>query len=81
MFFVHECWINSLNDHYKNTLMSPNNWKSKRLTREKNLELIGKTYEDFKENGASVEEMKPVFEHFKFPVRIYNCWGYKFFFV
>ena len=32
-----------------------------------------------KENGASVEEMKPVFEYFKFPVRIYNCWGYKFY--
>ena len=23
--------------------------------------------------------MKPVFEYFKFPVRIYNCWGYKFY--
>ena len=66
--FEDECWINSLNDHYKNTLMSPNKWKSKRLTRERVLELIGKTYEDFKENGASVEEMKPVFEYFKFPV-------------
>ena len=32
--FEDECWINSLNDHYKNTLMSPNKWKSKRLTRE-----------------------------------------------
>ena len=77
--FQDECWINSLNDHYKNTLMSPNKWKSKRLTREKVLELIGKTYEDFKENGASVEEMKPVFEYFKFPVRIYNSFGYKFY--
>ena len=77
--FEDECWINSLNDHYKNTLMSPNKWKSKRLTRERVLELIGKTYEDFKENGASVEEMKPVFEYFKFPVRKYNCWGYKFY--
>ena len=76
--FEDECWINSLNDHYKNTLMSPNKWKSKRLTREKVLELIGKTYEDFKEHGASVEEMKPVFEYFKFPVKIYNCWGYMF---
>ena len=59
--------------------MSPNKWKNKRLTRERVLELIGKTYEDFKENGASVEEMKPVFEYFKFPVRKYNCWGYKFY--
>ena len=59
--------------------MSPNKWKSKRFTREKVLELIGKTYEDFKENGASVEEMKPVFEYFKFPVKIYNCWGYMFY--
>ena len=30
------CWINTLTDHYKDTLMSENKWQSKRMTKEKN---------------------------------------------
>ena len=33
--------------------------------------------EEFRENGASVEDMKPVFEEFKLTVRLYNCIGQK----
>ena len=31
------CWINTLTDHYKDTLMSENKWQSKRMTKEKKL--------------------------------------------
>ena len=33
--------------------------------------------EEFKENGASVEDMERVFEEFKLTVRLYNCIGQK----
>ena len=33
--------------------------------------------EKFRENGASVEDMKPVFEEVKLTVRLYNCIGQK----
>jgi len=46
--------------------MGPNKWKSKRLMRERMLELPGKRDEEFLKNGASVEEMKPVFAYFNF---------------
>ena len=74
-----ECWINLLIDHYKDTLMSKNKWESKRLTREKILKLMNKTEEEFKENGASVEDMKPVFEEFRLSVRLYNCFSKRVF--
>ena len=35
--------------------------------------------EEFRKNGASVEDMKPVFEEFKLTVRLYNCLGQKVF--
>ena len=72
-----ECWINSLIDHYHNTLMNPKKWESKRMTREKVIKMIGKTEEEFKEHGASINDMMPVFEYFRFPVRIYSIVGQK----
>ena len=35
-----ECWINTLIDHYEETLMSSNKWESKRMTRDKILKLM-----------------------------------------
>ena len=72
-----ECWINTLIDHYEETLMSSNKWESKRMTRDKVLKLMNLNEEEFKQNGASVEDMKPVFEEFKLTVRLYNCIGQK----
>ena len=74
-----ECWINLLIDHYKDTLMSKSKWESKRLTREKILNLMNKTEEEFKEHGASVEDMKPVFEEFRLSVRLYTCFSKRVF--
>ena len=72
-----ECWINTLIDHYEETLMDTKKWESKRMTRDKVLKLMNITEEEFKEYGASVEDMKPVFEEFKLTVRLYNCIGQK----
>ena len=72
-----ECWINTLIDHYEETLMNTKKWESKRMTRDKVLKLMNLDEEEFRENGASVEDMKPVFEEFKLTVRLYNCIGQK----
>ena len=72
-----ECWINTLIDHYDETLMNTKKWESKRMTRDKVLKLMNLNEEEFRENGASVEDMKPVFEEFKLTVRLYNCIGQK----
>ena len=74
-----ECWINLMIDHYKDMLMSKNKWENKRLTREKILKLMNKTEEEFKENGAFVEDMKAVFEEFRLSVRLFNCLGRRVF--
>ena len=73
------CWINTLTDHYSETLMSKNKWQSKRMTRETILDLMNVTEEEFRKNGASVDDMMPVFEEFKLTVRLYNCLGQKVF--
>ena len=72
-----ECWINTLIDHYEETLMDNKKWECKRMTRDKIFKLMNVSEEEFKENGASVEDMKPVFEEFKLTVRLYNCIGQK----
>ena len=72
-----ECWINTLIDHYEETLMNTKKWESKRMTRDKILKLMNLNEEEFKENGASVEDMELVFEEFKLTVRLYNCIGQK----
>ena len=72
-----ECWINTLIDHFEETLMNTKKWESKRMTRDKVLKLMNLNEEEFRENGASVEDMKPVFEEFKLTVRLYNCIGQK----
>ena len=72
-----ECWINTLIDHYEETLMSSNKWESKRMTRYQILKLMNLHEEEFKDTGASVEDMQPLFEEFKLTVRLYNCIGQK----
>ena len=72
-----ECWINTLIDHYEETLMNTKKWESKIMTRDKSLKLMNLDEEEFRVSGASVEDMKPVFEEFKLTVRLYNCIGQK----
>ena len=48
------CWVNALNDFYGDTLMSEKT--RKRLTKERIIEIIGKS--DFIEKGASITDME-----------------------
>ena len=48
-----ECWINSLIDHYEETLMNTKKWESKRMTRNKVLKLMNLNEEEQREWGIS----------------------------
>ena len=69
------CWINTLTDYYKNTLMGDKKREKNKLTRESILKLINKTEDDFTTNGASLDDMTKVFEHFKIQVRVYDVFN------
>ena len=64
-----ECWINALNDFYGT---EP---RMKKMTRENVLRLIGETDEDFKTNGASINDMEKVFIEYRISARIFDCLG------
>ena len=69
-----ECWINALYDHYSQTLMKHKRGSlAKNLTREKILQSIGLTDEEFSKNGASINQMEVIFKQFGIPVRLYDC--------
>ena len=74
MYRENECWINALNDHYKGSeLMRQKRGKlAKTLSREKVLELMNMTEEEFIEKGASINQMEVVFKHLNIPARLYN---------
>ena len=67
-YIKNECWINSLTDFYSDTIM--NERTRNRLTRDKIIEIIGRN--DFKEVGATIQEMEAVFRQFNIQVRIFN---------
>ena len=67
-----ECWFNTITDWYKHTLMGEKRREKNRLTEESMLKLMNKTEEDYKTNGASIQDMVPVFEHYGIQVRIFN---------
>ena len=71
-----ECWINALVEHYSDTLMKQKRGSlAKNLTRDKVLELIGSSEDEFIKNGTSIMKMERVFEAFGVPARIFdfNC--------
>ena len=67
-----ECWFNTITGWYKDTLMGEKRREKNRLTKESMLKLMNKTEEDFNANGASIQDMVPVFEHYGIQVRIFN---------
>ena len=67
-----ECWFNTITGWYKDTLMGEKRREKNRLTKESMLKLMDKTEDDFKTNGASIQDMVPVFEHYGIQVRIFN---------
>ena len=66
------CWINTLTDYYTNTLMDDKKREKTKLTRESILKLINKTEDDFKANGASLDDVTKAFEHYRIQVRVYD---------
>ena len=67
-----ECWFNAITDWYKDTLMGEKRREKNRLTKESMLKLMNKTEEDYKTNGASIQDKVPVFERYGIQVRIFN---------
>ena len=69
---VNMCWTNALTDYHKNTLTGDKKREKNKLTRESILKPINKTEDDFTTNGASLDDMTRVFEHYKIQVRVYD---------
>ena len=67
-YIKNECWINSLTDFYSDTIM--NERTRNRLTRDKIIEIIGRN--NFKEVGATIQEMEAVFKQCNIQVRIFK---------
>ena len=66
-----ECWINALVEHYSDTLMKQKRGSlAKNLTRDKVLELIGSSEDEFIIHGTSIRKMENVFEAYGIPARI-----------
>jgi len=65
-----ECFINSLYDFYKDTLMNTKRHRNV-ITREIILETIGKTEDDVKE-GLSILDMEPFFVKFRLQLRVFD---------
>ena len=55
-YVENECWLNAINDYYKNL------FQHKKITRETILELINKTEDNIKD-GISVTEVLPFFKN------------------
>ena len=69
-YIENECWVNALVEHYKDCPRKKN-----QLTREKILDVLKMNEEEFNKNGASIEDMEVVFNHFTIPVRIFDIIG------
>ena len=68
-YVENECWINTLNDFYGQDK------NMKKMTRESVLKLIDKTDEEFKNHGASIEDMNKEFKEYAITARIFDIVG------
>ena len=68
-----ECIINAFIDHYEYTLMKDN--KRNILTREKIIMMIGKTEKNFIKDGASINDLEPIFVKYRLKVRIFDAFA------
>ena len=69
-YIENECWVNALVEHYKDCPRKKN-----QLTREKILDVLKMNEDEFNQNGASIEDMEVVFNHFTIPMRIFDIIG------
>ena len=73
-----ECWINALLENFEGTNLTREKRQQKNtktLTRDKVLELLDMTEEEFINTGATINQMDKVFKFFNIPVRLYNFTG------
>ena len=66
---ANECWLDALTYYYGDTVLASN--RREVLTRERLLELLGKTEETIG-NGCSISDVMPFFHKFRIPIRIYS---------
>jgi hypothetical protein len=69
-YIENECWFNTIHDTYKDTLMIGSQ-RREALTREKLLDIIGKSEENVKQ-GLTINEMLPFFQKYKISIKVYN---------
>ena len=73
-----ECWINALLENFEGTNLTREKRQQKNtktLTRDKVLELLNMTEDEFINTGATINQMDKVFKFFNIPVRLYNFTG------
>ena len=73
-----ECWINALLENFEGTNLTREKRQQKNtktMTRDKVLELLDMTEEEFINTGATINQMDKVFKFFNIPVRLYNFTG------
>ena len=66
-----ECWLNTLYDHYHDTLLNPNRSQRYVVTREKILNIINRTEETIKD-GLTIDDILPFFQHFNLRLRVFD---------
>ena len=77
-FRENECWINALLENFDGTNLTREKRQQKNtktLTRDKVLELLNMTEDEFINTGATIDQMDKVFKFFNIPVRLYNFTG------
>ena len=57
-----ECWLNTLYDHYHDSLLNPNRSQRYVITREKILDTIGRTEENI-QDGLTIDDILPFFKN------------------
>ena len=73
-----ECWINALLENFEGTNLTREKRQQKNtktLTRDKVLELLNMTEDEFINTGATINQMDKIFKFFNIPVRLYNFTG------
>jgi hypothetical protein len=69
-YVTDECWLNTLYDFYKDTLLSPTKQRY-RITRQMLLDLLGRTENNIKD-GLTIEEVLPFFVKYKLKLRVFD---------
>ena len=70
-YVKNQCWLNTLNDVYESNLLKQDKAPRYRISKEKILQILGKTEAELEE-GLSIQDVVPFFEHFRLQLRVFN---------